>query len=374
MDNDIRLGSIFGIEIFISYSWFFIFGLVTITLAFGFFPQQFPKQSVAVNIAVGFFASALFFASLLFHELSHSLVANINDIPIKKITLFIFGGMSQMSGEPQTPVAELKMAAAGPASSFFLAGVYFAIDRAMISAGLPTPLYAAFGWLAEINFFLAVFNLAPGFPLDGGRVLRAAIWYLTNSLQRATKIAARAGQGVAFTLISAGVLLFLFGQITGVWLILLGWFLNQAAIASYRQMMVEQSLSTTDVAGIMSSDVETVSPDLTLEELVNHYFLKYRYGRFPVVDNGSLLGVITLHDIKEVPREDWSSVTAGEIVEPILEDMFVAPSDPAVKALVKMAGADIGHLLVVDENKHLAGIVTRTDIIGLIKIRSELQL
>lgn len=374
MNNDIRLGSIFGIEIFVSYSWFFIFGLVTISLAFMLFPQQFPEQSVTENVVVGFFASGLFFASLLFHELSHSLVANVNGIPIKKITLFIFGGMSQMSNEPQTPIAELKMAIAGPASSFFLAGLYLAIYRAMLSAGLPTPLYAAFGWLAEINFFLAVFNLAPGFPLDGGRVLRATIWHFTGSLQKATNIAARAGQGVAFTLISAGVVFFLYGQPTGVWLIFIGWFLNQSALTSYRQMMVEQSLSHTNVAAIMSSDVETVEPDLTLEALVDHYFLKYRYGRFPVVDNGALLGVVTLHDIKEVPREDWSRVTAKEIVEPIDEDMFVTPSDPAVKALMKMAGADIGHLLVVDENKRLAGIVTRTDIIGLIQVRSELKL
>jgi len=374
MENDIRLGRIFGIEIFISYSWFFIFGLVTVSLAFGVFPRDFPAQSVGVNVAVGFFTSALFFASLLFHELSHSLVANLNDIPIKKITLFIFGGMSQMSGEPKTPGAELKMAAAGPASSIFLAGIYFAIYRALASAGLPSPLYAAFGWLAQINFFLAVFNLAPGFPLDGGRVLRAALWYFTNDLRKATKVASRAGQGVGFALISFGVLLFLFGQISGVWLILLGWFLNQSALASYRQMMVQQSLANTEVATIMSGDVKTVSPEVSLEDLVNFYFLKYRYGRFPVVDNGSLLGVVTLHDIKEVPREDWSSVTAKDIVEPIMDEMFVAPGDPAVKALVKMAEAAIGHLLVVDADKHLIGIVTKTDLIGLIKVRSELQL
>lgn len=374
MESDIRLGRIFGVEIFVSYSWFFIFALVTITLAFGMFPREYPQQTVAVNIAVGLFASALFFASLLFHELSHSLLANINDIPIKKITLFIFGGMAQMSGEPLTPGAELKMAAAGPFSSVLLAGIYFAIYRILVSGGFSTPFYAAFIWLAEINLFLAVFNLAPGFPLDGGRVLRAVVWYFTDNLKYATKIASKAGQGVGFLLIAFGVLLFVFGQIGGVWLILIGWFLNQSAVASYRQMMVQQSLSDLSVGRIMSSDVKVVAPDITLEHLIDNYFLRHRHGRFPVVENKKFLGVVTLHDIKDIPRDKWTTVTAGQIVEPIREDMLVTANDPATKALTKMAEADIGHLLVVDGDRQLVGIVTKTDLISLIKVRSELQL
>ncbi len=373
MESDIRIGRIFGIEIFVSYSWFLIFALVTTALAFGILPREFPQHSRTANLIIGLFASALFFASLLFHELSHSLVANLNQIPIKKITLFIFGGMSQMSNEPKDPGAEFKMAVAGPGSSFVLAGAYFSIYRAMTGAGLPSEYYAAFAWLAQINFVLAVFNLAPGFPLDGGRVLRAAVWYATGNLQRATTFASRAGQGVGFALMAFGVLLFLGGQIGGVWLILIGWFLNQSAIASYRQMMVEQSLSNIDVGSIMSVDVATIAPELNLEDLVNHYFLKFRFGRFPVVGNGSLLGVVTLHDIKEIPRDQWRDVTAGEIVEPIKDDRIVSPTDPAMKALAKMAAEDIGHLLVVDEDSHLAGIVTRTDLIRLIKVRSELR-
>jgi len=374
MQNDIRLGKIFGVEIFISYSWFFIFALVTITLSFGFFPGQFPKQSTTTNVAVGLFASALFFSSLLFHELSHAYVANLNDIPIKKITLFIFGGMSQMSEEPHTPGAEFKMAVAGPASSFLLAGLFYAIYRGMFLAGLPTPFYAAFFWLADINFFLALFNLAPGFPLDGGRVLRATVWSMTKNMEKATNIASKAGQGVGFALISFGVLLFLMGQVGGVWLVLLGWFLNQSAVASFRQMMVQQSLADVEVAAIMSADVATVSPDVTLEQLVNDYFLKYRFGRFPIVNGESLLGVVTLHDIKDVPREDWPRVSASEIIEPLSEDMFVRPQDPAIKALIKMAEEDIGHLLVVDREKGLVGIVTRSDIVRIIRVRNELNI
>lgn len=373
MLRDIRIGRIFGIEIDISYSWFFIFALVTVTLAFGLFPARFPQHSAVVNFAMGIFTSAVFFASLLFHELSHSLVANLNKIPIRKITLFIFGGMSQMSQEPGSPSAELKMAIAGPASSFFLAGFFYAVYLGALGAGLSSPFWGPFIWLAEINFLLAVFNLAPGFPLDGGRVLRAIIWSATNDLERATHAASRAGEGVAFMLMAGGFLLFVFGSLGGIWLILIGWFLYQAAETSYRQLILQQSLSDVHVREIMTGPVQTVDPGLKLDELVDQYFLKFRYGRFPVVEDGTLLGVVTLHDIKQVPRERWHDVSAGQVIEQIGEDLFVKPEDQAVEALMKMAREDIGHLLVVDENNRLVGIVTRTDIIRLIKVKTQLS-
>jgi Zn-dependent protease/CBS domain-containing protein len=372
--DDIRLGQLFGIEIFISYSWFFIFALVSVALAFGFFPMEFPQHSAGVNIGIGMFASAVFFASLLFHELSHSFVANRNRIPIRRITLFIFGGMSQMTKEPDDPESELKMAIAGPLSSFFLAAFFFTIFRVMSAAGASSVLYAAFAWLAQINLLLAVFNLVPGFPLDGGRVLRAIVWHFSHSIEQATNVASKAGQGFAFLLIGFGFLLFLGGQLGGIWLILIGWFLNQSAVGSFRQVMLQRALQRVNVQEIMTPEpkVETVSRDTTLDELVNHYFLRYRFGRFPVTANGSLLGVVTLHDVKEVPRERWAMVTAGEIVEPIEESMFVKPRDPAVKALMKMADEDVGHLLVMDDQGKLGGIITRTDILRLVRVKDEL--
>ena len=279
-----------------------------------------------------------------------------------------------MSEEPHDAYSELKMAIAGPGSSFFLAGLFYSLYQTFVWAGLPSALYAVFGWLARINFFLAVFNLAPGFPLDGGRVLRATVWYLTKNLELATNVASKTGQGVGLAMVGLGVFMFLSGQIGGVWLILIGWFLNQSAVASFRQMMLQQSLVNIDVENIMSSDVRTVSSDLTLEELVNHYFLRHRVGRFPVVDGGSLRGVVTLHDVKDVPREQWDAETVGQIIEPIDEDMFVSPGDAAVKALTKMAEHDIGHLMVVDDKKDLVGIVTRADIVQLIKVRTELDI
>ena len=373
MESDIRLGKILGIEIYISYSWFFIFALVTFALSFGFFPQQFPDHSIAANVAIGLVASALFFLSLLFHELSHSMVANRNDIPIKKITLFIFGGISQMSEEPKDPKAEFKMALAGPTSSLFLAGAFFVLFRALVSSGISSEYFAAFAWLAEINLLLAIFNLAPGFPLDGGRILRAAVWSASGDFERATNIAARGGQVIAFLLIGLGLMLFFAGQLGGVWLMLIGWFLNQSAIGSFRQVMLQHTLADVSVHDIMSHDVKTAGPDTTLKDLVDHYFLRHRFGRFPILAGDELLGIVTLHDIKDVPRPDWPTVTAGEIIEPIDDSMMINEGEPAIKALLKMANEGAGHLLVVNEGR-LVGLVTKTDILGIIRVRGELDL
>lgn len=370
--QNIKVAKLFGIEVYINYSWFFIFFLVTVTLAFGVFPTQYPQQTFSINILLGLITSALFFTSILFHEFMHSLVANLNKIPIKKITLFIFGGMSQMNEEPKTPGSEFKMAVAGPLSSFFLAGLFFSVYLGLKNLGLTTAFYAAFFWLGEINFFLAAFNLAPGFPLDGGRILRAAVWYFSHNYRTATTVAARAGQGVAFLLIFFGLLLFLAGNLGGLWLVLIGWFLNQSAVASYQQMILTQALADVHVKEIMSKEVKTVPPNLTLNQLIDDYFLKERYSRFPVVADGHILGVVTLNDVKNVPRDKWTTTKAVEVIEPLKKEMFMKPDDQAVKALMKMASEDVSHLLVVTDKDQLVGLVTRTDIIKLIKIKTTL--
>ncbi len=373
MLNGIRLGKIFGIEIEISYSWFFIFAMVTILLTFGIFPEQFPNHSLLVNIILGLFTSVLFFLSLLFHELSHSLVANLNKISITKITLFIFGGMAQMSEEPKDPASELKMAIAGPLSSLFLALIFYLLYKLLLGIGLPSPYYASFTWLWEINLMLAIFNLAPGFPLDGGRVFRAVLWMFTNDMDKATKVASKTGQGFAFLLMGVGFLFMISGNLGGIWFILIGWFLYQSAVTSYQQLLLQHGLADVTVNEIMTDKVETVSPEITLQDLVNEKFLKFRFGRFPVVDGDNLLGIVTLHDIKEIPKAKWESVTAGQVIEGLDEPMYVKRDDPAVNALMKMASEEIGHLLVVDSENHLVGIVTRADIIHLIKLKGELR-
>lgn len=373
MLNGFRLGKIFGVDIYISYSWFFIFLLVTFMLTYGIFPQNYPTHSFLINLMLGLFTAALFFGSLLFHELSHAFIANRNKIPITRITLFIFGGMAQMSEEPHKPSSEFKMAIAGPLSSLLLAAVFFGIFTLLVVGGFSSPYFAPFEWLWQINVLLAIFNLVPGYPLDGGRVFRSILWMITKNQQKATNIAAKVGQGFAYFLMGIGILLVINDNFGGLWFILIGWFLNRSASASYQQLLLQNALSGLKVEDLMSTEVKTVTPDIDLETLVNDYFLNYKFGRFPVIDGNDLLGIVTLHDIKDVQRDMWPKTTTGEVVEKLIEPMYVKADDEAVHALTKMVQEDIGHLLVIDDTNHLEGIITRADIIRLMKIRSELM-
>lgn len=369
--SGIRIGSIFGISIEINFTWFVIFALVTLSLSTAYFPYQYPSLSTVSNFILGVITSFLFFGSVIFHELCHSLVAKLNNIPIKKITLFIFGGVAQMSQEPTSPGVEFKMAVAGPLSSLGLAFVFGFIWFMSRALGLSVFVTAPAQYLSIINVLLAVFNLLPGFPLDGGRVLRAGLWSWLKDITAATRIAARAGEIFAYILIFTGFLGVLSQQWGLGWFILIGWFLQQAAQGSYQHLVFERALSHVKVKDIMSKEIETVGPDYTLDQLVNDYFLRFKFGRFPVVRDGELLGIITLHDIKGVPREEWSYKVAQDVLTPLEKVLVVSPEDEAVKALTRMAQGEIGHLLVVERNK-LVGLVTRSDIIRLIKVKTEL--
>lgn len=365
-----RIGRIFGIDVEINYTWFAIFILVTVALTLTF--QEKPYQlSPLASLVDGVITSLLFFVSVLLHELCHSIVARLNGIPIKKITLFIFGGVAQMSKEPDSPGVEFKMAIAGPSASFLLALIFGLTFWSFQTLSLSRIVIVPFIFLAEINLALGLFNLAPGFPLDGGRVLRAALWYWYRDLERATRIAAGFGQGVAGLLILIGFLSVIMGNLGGIWFILLGWFLNQASQASYKQLVLQRSLSGIKVEGIMTKEVQTVEPSLTLDQVVNEHFLRYKFGRFPVVEDERLLGVITLHDVKEIPRENWSTTTVWEAMDPLDERLKISPGEDAVQALMQMAKEEVGHLLVVEDDR-LVGLVTRADIIKLIKVKTEL--
>ncbi len=367
----IRIGSIFGISIEINITWFVIFVLVTLSLATAYFPNQYPELSAISNVILGVVTSLLFFGSVIFHELSHSLVAKLNNIPIRKITLFIFGGVAQMSQEPKSPGVEFKMAVAGPLSSLGLAFIFGFIWFISRILDLSVFFTAPAQYLSIINVLLAVFNLIPGFPLDGGRVLRAGLWSWLKDITAATRIATRAGEVFAYILIFAGFLGVLTQQWGLGWFILIGWFLQQAAQSSYQHLVFEKALSQVRVRDIMSKEVETVEPNYTLDQLVNDYFLKFKFGRFPVVRDGELLGIITLHDIKEIPREEWAYKTAQDVLTPLEKVIVISPEDEAVHALTRMAQGEIGHLLVVHGNR-LVGLVTRSDIIRLIKVKTEL--
>lgn len=367
--GSIKLGKIFGFEVELDYSWFIIFVLVSLNLTLNFFHTY--GFSLLVSIFDGILTAILFFSSVVFHEFFHSLIARFNKLPIKKITLFIFGGVAQMTEEPKSPVVEFKMAIAGPLSSLFLALVFWLIFLSLKILNLTEAATAPFSWLALINLWLALFNLAPGFPLDGGRVLRAALWYWYKDVERATKIASQFGQGFAYLLVGIGVLTAFFGYLGGVWLIVLGLFLNRVAQSSYQQLILQKYLSGIKISEIMTRDILTVSPNITLETLVNDYFLKHKFGRFPVIDEGKVVGVVTLHHVKEIPRESWQELTAADAMDKVIKDCFVSPDEDAGQALIRMAKCNIGHLLVVSDSK-LVGLVTRSDIIRLIKVKTEL--
>ncbi len=371
MRKSFRLITLFNIPIEINYTWFIILGLIVFTLARGYFPYTNPELNPILHWLMAFIAALFLFASLLAHELSHSLVAKRLGLPVSHITLFIFGGVAQMTQEPSNPGVEFKMAVAGPLSSLGLAFIFGLIWLLGRSIGLSVFIIGPAQYLSWINALLAVFNLLPGFPLDGGRVLRAGLWGWSKDITSATRIAARVGEGFAYLLMFVGFVGVLAGQWGLGWFILIGWFLQQAAASSYQHLLFERALSSVKVADIMSHEVQTVDPDLTLEHLVDEYFLRFKFGRFPVVKNGELLGIITLHDIKEVPREEWAAKTAKDILTPLEKALTVRPQDEAVKALTSMAQSEVGHLLVVEDGG-LVGLVTRSDIIRLIKVKSEL--
>lgn len=370
ISQNIRLGKIMGIEVGVNYSWFIVFALVTIILATAYFPQAYPNLGEVTYFTLGIVTSLLFFFSVLFHEMAHSLVAKSEGIPIKSITLFVFGGVSTITKEPERPADEFKMAVAGPLSSFVLGGAFYVIYLISQALGLGVLVSAPAFYLALINVILGVFNLVPGFPLDGGRVFRSIVWSLVHDLRRATRAASVVGQAFAFILIFGGlVFIFLAGNlVTGVWFIFIGWFLHQAAVASYEQVVVRGTLQGVRVGDFMTRDVKTVDASLTLTDLVNENFMRYKHGRFPVIDDGRLLGVVSLHEVRDVPREKWSTTAVREVTPPLSPGHTVSPADSAEEAMARMADKGIGHLVVMEDG-HLIGIVTKSDLMAVIQTR-----
>lgn len=376
--RSVRIGRVFGIEIEIHASWLIVFMLVFVSLAFGEFPRARGATGPgAVDLVTGLVATLLFFGSVLAHELSHSLVGRSFGIEVKKITLFIFGGLAQMTEEARDPKSELFMAAAGPASSLVLSSVFGAAYVGLRAAGAAAALALPFFFLAEVNVLLAVFNLVPGFPLDGGRLFRAALWLFTEDMPKATRIATRVGQGFAGLLIASGALLVLAGppdgRFSGFWLALIGLFLWNAATGSYQQVELGQALSGVTIRRIMTPQVITAPAGISVAELVEDYFMRYRHARFPLVDDGVLAGTVTLHDVRELDHDRWAYTPARDIASTASEEDFISPDEPALGALVRMARSGRGQLLVREDGR-IVGIVTRSDVIGVIRIHDALRL
>lgn len=372
LQNAYRLTSIAGIEIRIHYTWLIIFGLVTWSLTGGFFAVRFPDWGPGRMIVAAVITSLLFFSSVLIHELGHSLVAKSRRVPVRRITLFIFGGAAQIEREADRPGDELAIAAAGPATSLGLALLFGGIALAFPME----PMRAIAFLLARINVTLAVFNLLPGFPLDGGRLFRAFLWRMTGDFRRSTYIASQAGQGIAYLLILAGILFtFTGGLLNGLWLVFIGWFLNNAAEASYRSAVVSESLRGIPVRQLMSSEYIAVEPSIPVSDLVHEVLLPRTARSAVVLQDGRLAGIVTLTDIKKVARDRWERVTVGEIMTPVPRVVTVEPESEVLQLLRRLDEGDLHVLPVIrdgDDGPVVAGIVSRSHLIRFLRLREDL--
>ncbi len=368
------LGAIRGIPIRIHFTWLIIFGLLSWTLASGYFPQQYPDLPIAAYWIRGIIAALFLFGSVLVHELMHALMAQRLHVPIAGITLFALGGVSEMKQEPPKPSAEFLIAVVGPLASFALAGFFWIIWRAMHSGGSEASLTAIALYLVGLNLVVAVFNLLPAFPLDGGRILRAAIWGITKNLKKATYLATRIGQGFAYVLIIFGAFsLFAGAGFQGVWMALIGFFLLQGAQASYTQVVLKEALAGVAVRDIMVKDVLTVPPDLGLRQLINDYFLAHGYGGFPVVENGRVVGLVALGDVKRVTQEEYDRLTVREVMRPLTGQLVIAPEEDVSVAFQRMAEEGLGRLVVMERDR-MVGLVTKTGLSRFLQMKLELHL
>lgn len=382
-----KLGRIFGIKIYIDWSWLFIFLLVTWNLTV-VFSNLHPEWGLALNLGVSLLASILFFASVLAHELAHSLMAVAQDVPVRSITLFLFGGVSSIEREPPSPRAEFLITIVGPLTSIvlgfifiFLAGIGVSLNATIEN---PTQALANMGpittlllWLGPINVILGIFNLLPGFPLDGGRVLRSILWAATDNLRKATRWASYVGQGVAWLLIIAGVAM-IFGAnipflgtgfISGFWLAFIGWFLNNASVQSYRQVVVQDLLEDLPVGDIMRRDPPVVSPNQPVSSLVHDSVMGTDEHAFPVLDNGHLVGLVCLHDVRGVERARWDDTPVSAIMTPRERLVTTTPDAEVDEALNKLRTGDHRQLPVLVQD-HLVGMLRRRDILRWLQLQS----
>ena len=338
-------------------------------------PAVYPTFSAATDWAIGAVSALLLFISVLLHELSHSYIAKKNGLPIARITLFFFGGVSEMSEEPKDPSLEVRMALAGPLTSFAIAGVLGAFWFVSRLVSAPFPIIAVLGYNAVINVALGAFNLVPAFPLDGGRVLRGSLWGRSKNLLKATRNATRVSEALSLIMIAAGLLLVVATAdiFNGLWIIFLGWFIRSGAETSLKQTEMTEALHGISVGDIMTRDLLTVSPDISVQKLVTDYFLIHPHGGYPVVRNNKLEGVVTMSSVRSIPAEKREMETVAQAMVPYERIVTIGPNASAAEALQKIAEKNIGRLLVTDGDKIL-GMITRGDLMKTIRTRQDLSL
>jgi Zn-dependent protease/CBS domain-containing protein len=379
MNRSFRLGTIWGITINLHYSWFFIFGLITFLLYFSF-PQEYHPL---LRVLVGMIASAFLFASVVAHELSHSFVAIQNGIPVKSITLFFLGGVAHITQEAKNPATEFKMAIAGPLCSLILA-CFFGLIWFLVwghsqaffdEESFNNPVL----WLASINITLALFNLAPGFPLDGGRILRSLVWWKTGNYRKATQVASITGKGFAYLLIGGGVLILFRGffyedsaPFLGIQFIIIGWFLQAAVSANSRQTAMHDALQGLTAKAVMSPGWVAVPPDLSLSGLAQAYLLTTGHRYFVVTEDGRMIGIITVEDIKGVPHSLWYTTPVREAMTPADKLESAHPQEEALSILQRMDKRGMNYMPVMTDGM-LIGMIFRQNLIRFIQLRSEFK-
>ena len=370
----LNIGRIIGIPVRIHYTLWLVLLLIAWSLAEGYMPQHYPGLGATTYWAIGIVSAIILFVSVFLHELSHSYIAKKNGLPIARITLFFFGGVSEMSAEPKDAALEVRMAAAGPLTSFLIAIVLGGFWYLTVLINGPVPIIATLYYAAFLNGVLGAFNLIPAFPLDGGRVLRGSLWRRSKSLLSATLNATRVSEVISLLMMALGLFFVIFGDfINGLWIIFLGWFIRSGAETSLRQTRLTESLAGVRVGEIMTRELLSVSPDASVQQIVSDYFLVHPHGGYPVISNGKLLGVVTMSSVRSIPREKREVERVSEAMVPYERTVTVSPTTLAIDALQLMAKSGVGRLVVMDGDR-IAGMVTRGDLMKTMKARQELGL
>jgi Zn-dependent protease/predicted transcriptional regulator len=370
----IKLFKIFGFEVGIDWSWIILAILITWSLSVGLFPFHYKNLSTETYWLMGMVGALGLFFSIIFHEMWHSLVARKYGMPMKGITLFIFGGVAEMGEEPPNPKAEFMMAIVGPISSIAIGIVFYGIYFLGRQNRWAEPINGVVQYLAYINGLLALFNLVPAFPLDGGRVLRSILWGLKKNLRWATRISSNIGSGFGILLIVLGAIQFLRGDfIGGMWWFVIGMFLRGAAKTSYQQLLLRKALEGELVRRFMKTDPIVVTPSVTVDQLIEDYIYKYHYKMFPVVENSDrLIGCVTTKQVKEIPREEWGQKRVGEIAAQCSSENTIGPQVDAMKALSLMSKFGLSRLMVTEGNR-LLGIIALKDLLKFFALKVEME-
>ncbi len=364
----IPLGKILGIPVGLDYTWFLIFALLTWTLATNYFPHEFKDWSPVHYWIIGAVTAVMLFVSVLLHELGHSIIAMQYKIKVRRITLFIFGGIAEIDGEPPKASAEFWIAIAGPIVSFSLAGIFYILK--FIFGSLQSA-FAIFEYLAFINLALAVFNLIPGFPLDGGRVFRAIVWGFTHNLKRATTISATVGRFFAFFFIFLGAMNILAGHVgTGIWIAFIGWFLESAASSQLHQQVLKDHLKGHTAFEAMSRDFAIIPHDTSIQEVMDNHILGIGRRSLIVKENDKFIGLLTLHRIKNIPADKWETTQVTEAMIPDLETKTVSPDYPLWEALIKMDKDGVNQLPLMEDGE-IIGILNRESILTYMRSMHE---